>query len=67
VRHPVDLASARPHANGVRIENISRLVGHSATGVTERVYRHQLRAALDEGIAVMDGIFPLDGAGYSLR
>jgi integrase len=50
-------------ANGVRIEDISRLVGHSATGVTERVYRHQLRAVLDEGTAVMDDIFPLDDAG----
>jgi integrase len=50
-------------ANGVRIEDISRLVGHSATGVTERVYRHQLRAVLDEATAVMDDIFPLDDAG----
>jgi integrase len=50
-------------ANGVRIEDISRLVGHSATGVTERVYRHQLHAVLDEGASVMDDIFPLDDAG----
>jgi integrase len=50
-------------ANGVRIEDISRLVGHSDTGVTERVYRHQLQAVLDEGTAAMDDIFPLDDAG----
>lgn len=50
-------------ANGVRIEDISRLVGHSATGVSERVYSHQLRAVLDEGTPVMDDIFPLDDAG----
>jgi Phage integrase family len=41
-------------ANGVRIEDISRLVGQSATGVTERVYRHQLHAVLDEGASVGD-------------
>jgi phage gp36-like protein len=33
----------------------SRLVSHSAT---ERVDRHQLRAVLDEGTAVMDGYWP---------
>jgi hypothetical protein len=48
-------------ANGVRIEDISRLVGHSASGVTERVYRHQLHAVLQEGATVM-GVRPkLDG------
>jgi site-specific recombinase XerD len=36
-------------AKGVRIEDISRLVGHSGTALTERVYRHQLQAILDEG------------------
>jgi hypothetical protein len=48
---------------GVCIEDISRLIGHSVTGVTVRVYHHQLRAVLDEGAAVMDDIFPLDDAG----
>ena len=48
-------------ANGVRID-ISRLVGHSASGVTERVYRHQLHAVLDEGATVMDDLFPPDNA-----
>ena len=50
-------------ASGVRIEDISRLVGHSDTGVTERIYRHQLQAVLDEGTTAMDDIFPLDDAG----
>jgi integrase len=38
-------------ASGVRIEDISRLVGHSGTAVTEKVYRHQLHAILDEAPA----------------
>lgn len=32
--------------SGVPLENISRLVGHSGTGVTETVYRHQIRSVL---------------------
>ena len=47
-------------ASGIRIEDISRLVGHSGTAVTERVYRHQLKAILDEGTTAMDDLFPLD-------
>ena len=35
-------------ASGVRIEDIARLVGHSGTAVTEKVYRHQLHAVLNE-------------------
>ena len=41
-------------ASGMRIEDISRLVGHSSTAVTERVYRHELRPVLEEGAATMD-------------
>ena len=33
-------------AHGVRIEDISDLVGHSGTTVTESVYRHEIRPAL---------------------
>ncbi len=47
-------------ASGVRIEDISRLVGHSGTAVTEKVYRHELHAVLDDGAIVMDELFPLD-------
>ena len=50
-------------ASGVRIEDISRLVGHSGTAVTEKVYRHQLHAVLNEGATAMDDIFPLGDAG----
>ncbi len=50
------LSACGPH------QDISQLVGHSATGVTERVYRHQLHAVLDEGTAAMDDILPLDDA-----
>ncbi len=44
-------------ASGVPIENISRLVGHSNTKVTETVYRKQLRPVLLEGAEVMDELF----------
>jgi integrase len=50
-------------ASGVRIEDISRLVGHSGTAVTERVYRHQLQAVLNEGTTAMDDLFPLGDPG----
>jgi integrase len=42
----------------VSIEVISRLVGHSDTTVTVRVYRHQLRPVVEEGANEMDRIFP---------
>jgi integrase len=44
-------------ASGVPIENISRLVGHSNTKVTETVYRKQLRPVLLEGAEAMDELF----------
>jgi len=44
--------------HGTRIEDISRLAGHSGSDVTERVYRHQIRPVLLAGAAAMDGIFP---------
>jgi integrase len=42
----------------VSIEVISRLVGHSDTTITERVYRHQLRPVIEEGANEMDRILP---------
>jgi integrase len=42
----------------VPIEVISRLVGHSGTTVTERVYRHQIRPVVEEAATEMDRIFP---------
>ncbi|GAA0410660.1 hypothetical protein GCM10009530_73950 [Microbispora corallina] len=44
--------------SGVPLENISRLVGHGNTTVTETVYRKQLRPVLLEGAEAMDRIFP---------
>jgi integrase len=43
--------------NGVPLEEISSLVGHSSTVVTELVYRKQIRPVLQAGATVMDQIF----------
>jgi integrase len=47
--------------DGVPIERISRLVGHTGTTVTEKVYRHQLRPVIQHGATAMDRIFPVAG------
>ncbi len=44
--------------SGVPLENISRLVGHAGTEVTETVYRKQIRPVLLKGAEAMDEIFP---------
>ncbi|MFI9580300.1 tyrosine recombinase XerC [Streptomyces sp. NPDC052236] len=43
--------------NGMPIEEISRLVGHSSTAVTEVVYRKQIRPVIQSGATAMNGIF----------
>ncbi|MGJ6965930.1 site-specific integrase [Streptosporangium sp. G11] len=43
--------------SGIPLENISRLVGHRNTSVTETVYRKQFRPMLLEGAEAMDRIF----------
>lgn len=43
--------------SGIAIEEISRLVGHSSTAVTEQVYRHQIRPVVQVGAVAMDGLF----------
>ena len=43
--------------NGMAIEEISRLVGHSSSTVTETVYRHQIRPVITVGAEAMDKIF----------
>jgi integrase len=48
--------------SGVPIEQISRLVGHAGTTVTEQVYRKQIRPVIEDGAVVMDRIFPDDGS-----
>ncbi len=42
---------------GIALEEISRLVGHSSTAVTEEVYRKQIRPVIQTGATAMDGIF----------
>ena len=43
--------------NGMAIEEISRLMGHSSSNVTETVYRHQIRPVITMGAEAMDKIF----------
>lgn len=47
-------------ANDVELKEISLLVGHSATGVTKKVYRQEIRPVLLKGAEAMDRIFPAD-------
>lgn len=43
--------------HGLAIDEISRLMGHSGTAVTELVYRHELRPVLESGASLMDTVF----------
>jgi integrase len=43
--------------SGMPLEEISRLVGHSSTAVTELVYRMQIRPVVQAGAVAMDLIF----------
>jgi integrase len=56
---PLGLMSPRSllSDSGVPLEEISRLVGHSSTAVTELVYRKQIRPVLQRGATAMDWIF----------
>jgi len=47
--------------SGLPIEEISRLVGHSGTHVTELVYRKQLRPVIQTGATAMNDLFNHDG------
>lgn len=49
--------------HGIPIEVIARVVGHSGTSVTERVYRKQLRPVLSEGAEAMNEIFERGDGG----
>lgn len=42
---------------GIPLEEISRLVGHSGTAVTEGGYRKQIRPVIQTGATAMDKIF----------
>ncbi|MFJ8648140.1 tyrosine-type recombinase/integrase [Streptomyces sp. NPDC093546] len=48
--------------HGIPIEVIARVVGHSGSGTTEKVYRKQLRPVIEEGAKAMDDIFGRDDA-----
>lgn len=50
-------------SSGVPLEEISRLVGHSGTAVTEEGYRKQIRPVIQTGAVAMDGIFGSDRRG----
>jgi integrase len=43
--------------DGIPLEEISRLMGHTGTTVTETVYRHQIRPVIEHGAEAMDRIF----------
>jgi integrase len=43
--------------SGTPIEEISRLIGHKSTTVTELVYRKQIRPVVQSGADAMDRIF----------
>ena len=55
-------------SSGLPIEDISHLVGHASTRVTELVYRKELRPALTKGARAMDAIFngSAEGSGSPL-
>ena len=44
-------------STGLSIEDISHLVGHANTRVTESVYRKELRPVLTRGAGAMDALF----------
>ena len=46
--------------NGMSLEEIADLCGHSGTSITDTVYRHRLRAVLLNGAIAMDRIFGSD-------
>jgi integrase len=52
--------------SGIPVEEISRLVGHRSTVVTELVYRKQIRPVLQTGAGAMHHIFG-SGDGTSSR
>jgi len=51
--------------SGMPVEEISHLVGHSSTVVTETVYRQELRPVIRTGADAMDKLFPSPKTGQS--
>jgi len=52
-------------AGGAPAEEIARVVGHSDTTTTERVYRHELRPVIQTGAVVMNEVFSVEVVGPS--
>ena len=50
-------------STGMSIEDISHLVGHASSRVTELVYRKELRPVLTRGASTMDALFPREKPG----
>ena len=46
--------------NGLPIDEIARLVGHSSSAVTELVYRQQVRAVVQRAPVITDRIFDVN-------
>lgn len=44
-------------ADGVHLEDVARLVGHSSTNTTELVHRKELRPVITEGAHMMGDLF----------
>jgi integrase len=44
-------------AHDVNLEDIARLVGHSGTAVSERIYGHEIRPSLTQGAEILDQLF----------
>ncbi len=58
LRHPfISLLSD----SSVALEEISRLVEHSRTSVTELIYRDQIRPVIQRGVVAMDKLWGLGG------
>jgi integrase len=53
--------------SGMAIEEISHLVGHSSTTVTETVYRLELRPVIRSGADAMDKLFPGSASNSGAR
>jgi len=55
-------------AQGVPLEEVSRLVGHSDTSTTETVYRRELRPVIQTGAQAIDAVFAVpDAPGWDME
>ena len=52
-------------AHDVRLEDISDLVGHSSTSITETVYRHEIRPALTDNATAVNRTLKANATGLA--